>query len=155
MERDFSSNILSEKASLFCASAMSQCKVERLARNVPLTRVGCITLLMDEVVLLSKGWINERIPLQATVTRFVTTADMYRYLSVFSHLTGLSFGMELTTLAELGCTPPVLERVWFISTNILAYSATQRGDNGERTWNAQRDQTQLLSPFEAAGFRMT
>lgn len=39
--------------------------------------------------------------------------------------------------------------------NILAYSATSRGDMHGITWNAQRDQRQYLSLFGSSAFRMT
>jgi len=43
---------------------------------------------------------------------------------------------------------PSVEMMRFIADNILAYSATGRGTDGEIGWNTQRDQTHLLSESE-------
>ena len=43
----------------------------------------------------------------------------------------------------------------YIGQNILGYSATGRGKTQQNTWLGQRDQTQNISQFEGAAFRMT
>lgn len=55
----------------------------------------------------------------------------------------------------MGYSVPVLGRVRFISTNILAYYPTGRGDVGDSTWRPQRDETQSLGEFEKVSYEMT
>jgi hypothetical protein len=43
--------------------------------------------------------------------------------------------------------------VKFISTNILAFPPSGRGDQRQNTWSFSRDQTQSLSDFKKAAFR--
>lgn len=82
LERDFASSVIAERARLFCCSAMSQLKVERLARELPATRSGVLILLMDEVLQQCQTWMNERIALQESDTRPIEIDDLYRYVTV-------------------------------------------------------------------------
>jgi hypothetical protein len=157
LDREFSRDVIAERARLFCSSAMSQLRIERIALELPATRAGHIILLMDDVLQQCRKWMNGHIALHARDTRPVGLDDLYRYVAVLllSHLTGLSFEKTVSLLARLDCKPPSLDRVRYISRNILAHPATGRGNMGERTWSAQRDETQYLDSFEKAAYEMT
>lgn len=76
LENDFSSNVISERARLFCSSAMRQLRFELLARGLPARRAGTVIILMGEVLQLCKTWINERISLQGLQARPVDLDDL-------------------------------------------------------------------------------
>jgi hypothetical protein len=80
---------------------------------------------------------------------------MLWYVSVLilSHCTGFSLTRSLELLLQEGISAPSLERVRFISTNILAYCPSGRGSPGISSWQCSRDQTQSLAEFEKAAFR--
>jgi hypothetical protein len=82
-------------------------------------------------------------------------SNMLRYLTflLLSHCTGLSISNVLELFPQNGASLPSLERTRFISTNILAFSASGRGQKGQSSWNCSSDQTQLLGEFEKASFR--
>lgn len=105
----------------------------------------CMGYLNEQIILRDKGRVKLKLP------------DMFRFLAVFifSHTTGLSNKKTLEVLRSLGCSTPKLEDVRYISSNILAYSITGRGNEGLSSWNSQRDQTPLLSSFEETAFKMT
>ena len=110
---------------------------------------------MDDVLHHCRVWLNEHIALSNVGEEKVSMRDMYRYVSVLllSHLTGLSFERTIAWLTEMNCNAPSLDRTRFISQNIKAFSATNRGNSGETTWMSQRDRTQQLSALERASFR--
>ena len=123
IEKDFASNILSEKARLFCSSAMGQLGLELRAKNLEPTRVGHIVLFMGDVLHHCRIWLNEHIALSNVGEEKVSMRDMYRYVSVLllSHLTGLSFERTIALLTEMNCNVPSLDRTRFISQNIKAF----------------------------------
>ena len=84
-------------------------------------------------------------------------SELYRYVAVLilSHLTELNFEKTVALLARMDYNPPLVDRIRFIARNILAHPATGRGDMGESTWIAQRDETQQLETFEKMAFSMT
>lgn len=83
--------------------------------------------------------------------------DMYRFLAVFMFSQCFRFILSkiISILSRLDCPVPTLELVTFISSNILAFSATGRGDQGESVWSSQRDQTVRLTEFELTAYRMS
>jgi hypothetical protein len=157
LDREFSRDVIAERARLFCSSAMSQLRIERIALGLPDTRAGYVVLLVDDVLQQCRKWMNGHIALHALSTQPVGLNDLYRYVAVLllSHLTGLSFEKTLFLLARLNCNPPSLDRVRFISRNILAHPATGRGNMRESTWRTQRDETQYLGNFEKTAYEMT
>lgn len=160
MESQFASDVLEERARLFCSSAMSQLRMERVANDTENTRAGHIVLMMDDVLQQCRKWLNGHIALHATnvpSARPVSMGDMYRYVAVLllSHLTGLSFEKTVALFEQLQCNAPSLDRVRFISTHILAYSSTGRGNMGGEVWTAQRDETVLLDVFENTAYDMS
>ena len=48
---------------------------------------------------------------------------------------------------------PTLERMMYISENLLAYSPTNRGSDGGSSWMSQRDPTRNCSEFELRAFK--
>ena len=82
IELEFASRFIAERALLFCCSAMSQLKVVLVARELSATRSGVLILLMNEVLLLCRTYMNERITMQSSDTRPVemerSTARFWR-----------------------------------------------------------------------------
>ena len=156
MEREFASCVIAERARLFCCSAIIQLRIELVVRELSATRSLVFILLRNEVLLLCRTLMNERIALQSIDKRPVEMEGLYCYVSVLllPYLTSLSFLKIVEVFGELNCTVPALDRVRFISTNILAFSATGRCDTDGTTWNAQRDQTPYLSSFAGSAFHM-
>lgn len=74
---------------------------------------------------------------------------------LFSNMTGYSFAKAISILKQAGSTPSSLERILFITANVIAYSPTRRDSDGQISWNVQRDQTRYLTEFEMIGFRDT
>ena len=157
MEESFLEGVVGEKARLFCSSAVERLKVARAVRELPATRAGHVILFMDSILKTCLIWLNELFILRGMEMRRLGLDDMYQYVAVLllSHCTGFSFSKTIAMLLDCGCSPPSLERVRFISTHILAYSPTYRGDLGSTTWNAQRDQTPYITQFERTAFRDT
>ena len=56
-------------------------------------------------------------------------------------------------LSDSGLKCGELSTVRFISSNIVAFDATGRGDLGTASWNAQRDRAPLLAQFEKVAFQ--
>lgn len=81
---------------------------------------------------------------------------MYTFLSILliSHSTGFSQSKSIDLLHSFGCSIPTLNRVSFIIPNVMRYSTTGRGDDGQITWSSQRDRTLLLSEFETKALSM-
>jgi hypothetical protein len=104
---------------------------------------------------LSRQFINEKIVRDGTPFDRVTESDILRYVAVLilSHCTGFSLTRSLELLLQEGISAPSLERVRFISTNILSYCPSGRGSQGISSWQCSRDQTQSLAEFEKAAFR--
>jgi hypothetical protein len=90
LDREFSRDVIAERARLFCSSAMSQLRIERIAVELPATRAGHFILLMDDVLQQCRKWMNGHIALHARDTRPVGLEYLYRYVAVLllSHLTG-------------------------------------------------------------------
>lgn len=157
MESAFTEQIVMQRARLLCLEAMAKAKVQLNVNNLPSTRCGFVVLLMQGLLRQITHWLNENIRLNYPSKEAVTFSDMLRYVAVLllSHTTGLSFEKTIDVLRQSGCIPPPLEAIRFISANVMAYSATGRGGSGEKTWNAQRDQTRFLGEFECLAFRDT
>ncbi|PXF45277.1 hypothetical protein BWQ96_04976 [Gracilariopsis chorda] len=82
---------------------------------------------------------------------------MYRYVAVLllSHTTRFSICETIDVLRQSGNSTPSLERIRFIASNILTFSATGRGHDEQMEWNSQRDQTQQLEEIEQLSFSDT
>ena len=157
MEVAFAKSRISERARLFCASAVNHIQVELDVRSLQATRVGLIVLLVDDVLYLCLKWLNEHVMLNEKQMNCFKKHEMYRYLAVllFSHCTGFSFGKTMEILSDCGCSPLAPGRIRFISSHILAFSATDRGQGGSKSWNSQRDKTPFLTQFEHTAFRVS
>ena len=150
------SEVISERARLFCSSAMERLEIERVVRQLEPTRAGSLVLFMDELLHTCMTWLNEYIVLQRRSMKPLTIYDLYCYVAILlmSHCTGISFQKTTDIMQRDGCKTPSLEEMRFISNHILAFSPTARGQDGSRTWLAQRDQTQRLTQFENTAFRV-
>ena len=157
LQDEFFDSIVSERARLFCSSAVSHLQVERNVRELPESRAGHVVLLTMDVMHKCMGWLNERMVLVGRPEKRVDIPGMYRFLAVliFAHCTGFSFEKSIEILEALDGTAPKLDEVLFISNNILGYSATGRGNDGQSTWLSQRDLTPLLSDFEKVAFEVS
>lgn len=82
---------------------------------------------------------------------------MVQYLAVMlcSHTCGLTLEKSCDVLRRFGAVTPSLDRVRWISDNVLDYSAVGRGNDGSATWLSQRDQTPSHTEFEHLAFRET
>jgi hypothetical protein len=147
--------MFSERARLFCSFGVERFEEELRCRELPTTLAGVLQLDMADVLSLCKRWLNEMIARDESAFGRVTESDMLRYVSVLllSHCTGFSLTKSIELLKQDGVQEPSLERVRFVSTNILAYSASGRGGGGQSTWNCNRDQSSLLGEFDKASFR--
>ncbi|PXF43275.1 hypothetical protein BWQ96_07002 [Gracilariopsis chorda] len=112
---------------------------------------------MNRVLLQLKEWLNELIRLRKLCIDAIKLSEMYRYIAVLllSHTIGFSFCKTIDVHSHSGKSAPSLERIRFIASNILAFSATSHGQDGHKEWNSQRDQTQKLWEFEELSFRDT
>ena len=120
-------------------SALDRLHVQRTVREVPRDRFGFVVLFMDalpskcmtwlhEYIILEK--LNEYIILENLNEERIRLDDMYRYVAVLllSHCTGFSFQKTISLMGGTGSICRVRERVRFIASSILAYSATGRGN---------------------------
>jgi hypothetical protein len=153
-EKYFVSEMFSERARLFCSVGVERLEEELRCRELPSYRAGVLQLFMADALAVCGRWLNEKVVLDGSAFGRVTESDLLRYVSVLllSHCTGFSLTKSIELLKQDGVQEPSLERVRFVSSNILAYSASGRGDNGQTTWNCSRDQSSLLSEFEKASF---
>lgn len=149
--------LVAERCRLFCISAMERLDLECAVNELSPTKTGCVVLFCKETLSQCMRWLNEFIILKKPSRDRLTLPEMYRFFAVFicSHTTGLSYTKTIEVLRCLGCKPPSLATVRYISSHILAYPATGRGSDGLNSWNSQRDQTPLLSSFEETAFRMS
>lgn len=157
MEDVFVEKVIGERARLFSVSALERIDVERTARDLPDSRTGFFDLFTDEVLRTCRPWLNKHILLTRREVRPVSVSEMYNYMAVllFSHCTGFSFEKTAVIMPQDGLQQVDVERMKFISNNILAFSPTGRGNHGGISWLPQRDQTQLLTQFERAAYRTT
>lgn len=127
------------------------------AKSLAPTRAGFIVLLVLDLIEKVREWMNESIRMQETVSITITKSHTYRFLSalLLSHCTGFSYVNTIELLRNFGATAPSLERMRFISSNIVAFAPTSRGKDGTLGWNGQRDQTRQPSEFELLSFRTT
>lgn len=102
-------------------------------------------------------WTNERIVINNCGIVPLHRADLYSFLAVFIFLqcSGFSISKRLELLHKMDYTVSPLSLVRFLSSNILAFSSTGHGDNGESVECSQRDQTVPLSVFEMAAYSMS
>jgi hypothetical protein len=152
-EREVVDVLFSERARLFCFFGVE--RLDEMLRELPGSHACIIELLMGDLLDLSRQWINEKIVRDGTPFDRVTESDMLRYVAVLtlSHCTGFSLTRSLELLLQEGISAPSLERVRFISTNILACCPSGRGNQGRSSWQCSRDQTQSLADFEKAAYR--
>lgn len=83
--------------------------------------------------------------------------DMYRYYAciLFSHCTGFKLPKTVQALSEAVLECGDISTLCFIASNILAFTATGRGDYGMSSWNAQTDLTPLLTQFKKVTFQIS
>lgn len=96
--------LVSERARLFCLSALSRLDVECAVRETIPSRTGCVVLLSKDALIQCMNWLNERITLKFVGRQNVTLPEMYRFLAVLvaSHATGLSYEKTIEILSSLG-----------------------------------------------------
>jgi YqaJ-like viral recombinase domain len=154
-EKQFVAEQFSERARLFCSYGFERLEEELRCRELPGSRAGIIELFMGEALSLCRQWLNEKLVRDGAVGSRVTESDMLRYVAVLilSHCTGFSLTRSIDILVQENVSAISLDKVRFISTGILAFSPSGRGDQGHSTWSCSRDHTQSLSEFEKAAFR--
>jgi hypothetical protein len=154
-EREVVDVIFSERARLFCSFGVERLDELLQCGELPGYRAGIIELFTGDLLALSRQWINEKIVRDGTPFDRVTESDMLRYVAVLtlSHCTGFSLTRSLELLLLEGIYAPSLERVRFISTNILACCPSGRGNQGRSNWQCSRDQTQSLTELEKAAYK--
>ena len=132
---EFLDSIVSERARLFCSSAVSHLEVERNVLELPESRAGHVVLLGMDVIHKCMGWLNQRMVLVRRPEKRVDIPGMYRFLAVVmvSHCTGFSLEKSIEILEALDRTASKQDEVRFISNNILGCSATGRGNDGQST----------------------
>ena len=157
LEKDYVDTHVSQGARLFFSAAMERLTVELDVKKLKRSRSNVFVLLSDELVNKCCEWLNELSVLKKRHEGSITVPNLYRYLGVmlFSQCTGCSFSKTLDMLEKLSGHKLNEDLLSFINSNILAYAATGRGDDESLGWNAQRDQTVMLSQFERSAFRMT
>lgn len=157
LQDEFFDSIVSERARLFCSSAVSHLEVERNVRELRESRAGHVVLLTMDVMHKCICWLNERMVLVGRPEKRLDIPGMYRFLAVlmFSHCTRFSLEKSIEILEALDATAPKLDEVRFISNNILGYSATGRRNDGQSKWVSQRDLTTLLTDFEKVAFELS
>ena len=135
LEDDFVYEVIGERARLFCSSAMERVEIKRVVRQLEPTRAGSLVLFMDESLHTCMTWLNEYIVLQRRSMKPLTIYDLHRYVAILlmSHITGLGFQKTIDIMQRDGCKTPSLEEIRFISNHILAFSPTERGQDGGRT----------------------
>jgi hypothetical protein len=154
LEDKFAEQVIGEQARLFWLGALHRMRKTRFVRELPASRSGLVLLFAEDLLMKCMLWTNEYIVLHDLPMEKLNLWDMWRYpaLTLLSHTTGLSLEKTVEMLHNLGASSPSFERVRHVMTHIKAFTAVGRGRTGERTWNAQRDQTVQLEPFENAAF---
>lgn len=107
LQSSFFDTAVSERARLFCSSAMSRLEVELNMRELAPTRAGHVVLFARQTLSQCMQWLNEKIVLKNIGREKITLQDMYRFLSVFicSHCTGFSFLCLLTSSSQMAVQP--------------------------------------------------
>ena len=133
LEEKFADKVIGARARLFWLPAVSKMREARVVKDLGASRGNFMSLFTDELLQKCMQWTNERIVLHDLPVERLKMWDMYRFLSVMllSHTTGLSLEKTITILRRFATTPPLLERVRFIASNIRAFSAMGRGGTKE------------------------
>ncbi len=163
MEEVFASQMFGDEARLYTHGAMQRLEHALRAHQFEGSRIGILQLFISETIDTLIKWTNEHIRLQSLQVDNLEHWEMYQFfgLLIFSHLTNLNFKTVLdkfvsrsTHLSKMDVID--LTRARFISSNLLAYSAMNRGNVvGNDTWDSQRDQTVRLTEFETVLLRRT
>lgn len=85
------------------------------------------------------------------------TCEMYPYVSILfcSHISGLSSEKKIQVFGDCGSKVSLVEKIRCILEHIIAYPVTGIVNGEVFKWKYQRDNTMLLSEFDAFAFRET
>lgn len=156
-ETDFVHSVFDERSRIFYRSAVSNLEYICRGRSLNFTRGGIVVCFIDAALKQVMEWMNTKTRLTDNASEVVSLSEMYQYLAVMicSHTTGLSYSKTVDTMQRFAACTPNLERVRWISENLLAFSPIGRGDDGAGQWICQRDFTPNLIELETLCFRET
>lgn len=155
-EDHFAKTMFNERARIYYKQVINSLQTELSVRGLTYTRGGFVVLFVDSLLMQIMQWTNEKLRLKGnTTTAEVTRGEMYQYLAVLitSHTTRLSTEKTLELLRNFGAITPPCKRYCWINENILGFSPTGRGEQGQDYWNCQRDMTPNMSEMEQLAFR--
>lgn len=157
LEKDFTEAIIVESSRLCCSAAVRRMEIERLVRGVSEIRCSLLRLFAHEDLSKCNTWLNKYLTFHKAQCGPLKMREMYRfYVTVlFSHYTGFSLSKTVQILLSSYLKCDELSFIRFISSNILEFSATGRGDLGTASWNAQIDKTAFLAQFEKVAFQVS
>lgn len=155
-ELEVCSNVFSERARLFCSTTMTRMLRELRADGFDVERVRVVFLLCEKFIGCYKKGLTAITP-TTTFSNDNIKADMIQFMSVvlFTDLYWLSLEKAIDVLKKFDRVVPFAQCIIFISSNILAFPATDGGHMGTDVWSSQRNQTERLVIFERIAPSMT
>lgn len=114
-------------------------------------------MMVERVLMKIRQWMNEGILLRDDTVKLVEKREMFQFLAVLlsSHTTGLTLNKICDMLKKFGSVVTSVERVRWISENVVAYALVGRWDEGATQWHSDCDQTPKSSKFEELSFKDT
>lgn len=131
----------------------SMCKT----RGLSLIRVGFILLLANYLLELVQEWMKGKLKLIDDGTSLFREKNLLQYLAVLlcSSRAALTMEKSIDIFKQFEAVSSFLERIRWVSANLLVFSITRRRTEGENSWVCQRDQTANLTEFEDTAFQDT
>ena len=130
LEKDFTEVIIAERARFSCSAAVERTETERIVRGLSESRCFLLRLFADDALFKCKTWLNKYATLHKLHVGPIKMRDMYRcYATMFSsHCIGFSSSKTVQILSDSGLKCGELSTIRFINYEIMAFSATGRGD---------------------------
>ena len=123
------SEVFSERAKLSCSVGFERLEMKLRCRELSSYRAYVLQVSMEDALAIC-GWsLNDKVVLKVSAVCLATESDLLRDVSVL-----LSISLQWFLLYQIigllkhnGVIEPFLDRVKFVATNLLAYSARRRG----------------------------
>lgn len=133
LEQSFAGRVVHEHARLLCKTAVGKIKIECVIPDIGPVRNGFVILFINRVLLQLKEWVNELIRLRNLYIESIMVSETNRYVAVLplSYTSVFRLCKTIYVLRQCGSSTPSRESIWFIESNILAFSGTGHGQNGQ------------------------
>lgn len=134
-EKELVDRLFTNKALLYYRAAVNRLELDCRMRELPYTRSGFIMLMTGSLLTKIMEWMNGKVMIVADGTSLLQEKDMIQYLDALlcSHTTGLTMEEFTDVLKVFGAVVPLLQRVRWVSENLLAFPIVGRGNDESST----------------------